>query len=291
MLQTDSPPDYALHDTNRQQLIQRVWQASVRWRHECIEEAAKRTAVKGARGLQRTELFCAIGWLLGIPKSVRTIRVSDLIKCCSDPEEKLAVEVFLKWITQCYHLNQATVFGTAINFPVYNLDQDFVVDSLLRSPLDPPPPAQEGFRCEVNLPSMEIMLRTRSSELIAIRSDLGLTYISALRRWQEAPSDKSRDAVTTSLKHYCDQICARFEGGVVQPLIASYGQGTPSLLTSFGDAAVEGSSVLLPWAQVGFFVSFGKFLYSAYQYVRGGEPKTDTVSQSRELEVTLPSGP
>ena len=60
--------------------------------------------------------------------------------------------VFLKWVTQCYRLNQARNFGTAINFPVYNIDQDFIIDTLMRSPLDLPPESSEGFRCEVEFP-------------------------------------------------------------------------------------------------------------------------------------------
>jgi len=146
LLQTEDPPEYSSFSPERESLIRRVWEASKKWRFDYVEEAAKRTKEKGALGLQRLELFCSLGWSLGIPRNTVTISPEEIIQRCSDPEQALAMQIFLKWVTQCYHLNQARCFGTAINFPVYNIDQDFIIDTLLlRSPLDLPPEPSEGF--------------------------------------------------------------------------------------------------------------------------------------------------
>jgi hypothetical protein len=61
-------------------------------------------------------------------------------------------------VTQCYHLNQANFFGAAIHFPVYSLSQDFVAESLLRSPMDPSPQQVDSFRIDVMLPPPEKLI-------------------------------------------------------------------------------------------------------------------------------------
>lgn len=287
LLQTQEPPEYAQHDGDRKQLFERVWTASKRWRQECVEEAVKGTQRKGAQGLQRTELFYALGRSLGMAENIATIGVADLVSHCKDEEQALCMEVFLKWITQCHHLNQARTFGTAINFPVYSIDRDFIIDSLLRSPVDPAPALSEGFRCEVLLPPVATLLQSGSPDVLAIRADLGLGYLNALKRWQGNPSDENQGAVENSLRDYCDQISARYDRTVLQPLVASFTKGTSSYANIVGDTATATAAILTPGSSVGFFVSVAKLVHTTYQYVRRKRLKATLSARGRELELTL----
>ena len=284
LLQSESPPEYTQHDPDREQLFARVWEASKLWRFDCVEEAVQRTLKKGAYGLQRLELFCAIGRRLGILDDNPAIRPKDLIDRC-DGEEALAMEVFLKWVTQCHHLNQAQSFGLAINFPAYNLRQDFILDTLTRSPVDPEPTLNEGFRCKVELPPMEILLQTNASNLVAIRADLGLGYLNALKRWQDNPSSNNQEGVDRSFRDYCEQICMRYDSGIRQPFLADFGRGTttaPVLLRDTAAAVVSGS---VP----GVFVQITKAINTVFRYIRGKSLTSKTSPVLRELEITLPS--
>ena len=284
LFQTQNPPSYTQGNPDREQIFARVWEKSKEWRFECVEEAAECTRRKGARGLQRLELFRSIGRRLGVPENQYKVYPMDIISRC-EGEEALAMEIFLKWVTQCYHLNQAQSFGTSINFPVYNLNQDFIMDTLTRSPLDAKPSRDEGFRCAVELPPLGTLLQTSADDLVAIRSDLGLGYFKALERWQNDPSYTNQDGVERSLRDYCEQICVRYERGVREPFVASFGRGT-ALLPELGrDTLVAAVSLSVP----GLFVQMTKAINVIFRYIRRKRAAQKTACVSREMEITLPS--
>jgi hypothetical protein len=288
LLQAEHPPAYVQHDPGRSQLFQRVWSQSEPWRFDGVEEAVRLTKAQGARGLQRTELFCAVGWSLGIPRDVKTVGVADILQRCTNAEQKLAMAIFLKWVTQCHHVNQARFFGTAINFPVYNLDQDFIIDSLLRSPLDAPPKHSEGFRCEVELPPLEALLQADPTELVAIRKDHGLGYLRALKRWQDDPSSAHEVEVRKSLDDYCEQVCRRYDMGLRHRLIAvaSKSSGSPWPEVGKTVGSVVGAATGSP---VGVFCLCASTIATVYRYFRRGAVARRLAPTSHELEVTLPS--
>lgn len=287
LLQTDSPPVYSYSDPGRRQLLHRVWEISKPWRFDNVDEAIQLTKAKGGLGLQRTELFCSVGWSVGIPRNVVTIFPSDIIDRCTTDEDKLAMEIFLKWVTQCHHVNQAKSFQTAINFPVYNLDQDFIIDTLLRSPLDSPPTQSEGFRCAVELPPLDALVAADPSELVAIRSDLGLGYLHALSRWQESPTEDNQESVAGSLREYAAQICARYDVGIRQTLLASVTRGGSSPWGEVAELAgsVTGMATGVPF---GVFSQLRKTVTTLYKYVRRNARNTRLSPRKRELEITLP---
>ena len=257
-----------------------------------MEEAAERTKEKGALGLQRLELFCSLGWSLGIPRNTVTISPEGIIQRCSDPEQALAMQIFLKWVTQCYHLNQARCFGTAINFPVYNIDQDFIVDTLLRSPLDLPPEPSGGFRCEVEFPPLDALVKANATELVTIRTDLGGGYLLALKRWQDEPSIDNQEAVKASLRNYCDQICARYNVGVRQALVADIAKG---ILPPWTGAAGTAGKAAASFGQFATGVPFGLFaqltggITKLYRIYRLKKLSAKLNTKLQDVEVTLPS--
>jgi hypothetical protein len=287
-LQTEDPPDHAQSGSDREQLLTRVWDASTPWRFDAIEDAADRTRAKGAKGLQRAELFCSIGWSLGISRDTVTIKPLDIIARCDDHEQRLAMEIFLKWVTQCYHLNHARSFRTAMNFPVYDLDEDFIVDSLLRSPLDAAPMESEGFRCEVALPPLDILLHANGADLIQIRSDLGSGYLYALRKWQANPTIDNAEDTKASLREYCAQICQSYDIGIRQKFVATMTQGRLSPWGELGRTAASGLGVATG-TPIGLFSQMTKSVSTVYQYLRQRQVNARIGPSQRNLEVILPS--
>ena len=288
LLQTEHPPEYSSFNPERELQIQRVWEASKAWRFDYVEDAAARTKAKGALGLQRLELFCSLGWALGIPRDIVTISPADIIGRCPDAEQALAMQVFLKWVTQCYHLNQARYFGTAINFPVYNIDQDFIIDTLMRSPLDLPPEPSEGFRCEVEFPPLDALVKADATELVAIRTDLGAGYLFALKRWQREPSIDNQEAVKASLRNYCDQICARYNFGVRQALVADISKGSSSPWADVVRTAV-GIGQVVTGTPFGLFSQLASTFTTLYKYYRVKKLSARLRPKQQDVEVTLPS--
>ncbi len=195
------------------------------------------------------------------------------------------MEIFLKWVTQCHHLNQSRYFDTSMNFPVYNIDHDFLMDSLLRSPLDSAPSSEEGFRCEVELPPLDVLIAVNASDLVKIRADLGLGYLLALRRWQVDPSIDNQEATKRSLRDYCSQICTRYDTDVRQPLVAAIMQGTGSPEVELGKAIMSTAGAAVP--HYGVFSQVAKPMTTIYRYVRAKRADARMKSSPRQLEVTL----
>ena len=284
MIQTDKPPAYVQEGSDREQLFNRVWEGSKTWRFDCVDEAAAKTKSKGAKGLQRLELMNAIGRRFGVFSDTGNVLPGEILARC-EGETRLVAEVFLKWVTQLHQLNNARAFESSVNFPVYNLEQDFIIDSLQRSPLDPGPSAVEGFRCSVELPPLSFLLQSSPIELMAIRNELGLAYLDCLRRWQSDPTQENQETVKSLLKDYCHQICQHYQSSIRQPLVASIGSGTTSRTELARDTIIS----LLDVSGTGLFVQAWKGVRAAYSYIRGRHVERVTDVQSRELEITLPS--
>ena len=136
VFQREDPPNMERLSPNRRSLFKRVWEQTEDLRFDAIEEAASRTQSNGNLGVQKIELMRSLGWRLGVPRSELTFNTPDIFVGITDAELRLVAEVFTKWLAQCHHLIQARLFGTSINFPVYDLDEDFLLDSIISSPAD-----------------------------------------------------------------------------------------------------------------------------------------------------------
>jgi hypothetical protein len=288
-LQKHEPPPHLKPGSERDAFFRRLWERTRKWRFDCVDEAVRQTTQKGQSGLQRTELYRAIGRSLGATDLEGTDPGHSLSGKCADKEERKTVDVFLKWIGQLHHLNFAKAFDVSINFPVYNLDEDFVIESLLRSPLDAQPTLAEGFRCTVLLPPIDELLKADPRNLSAIRSDVGKGYLLALKRWQHNPlSGENRQDVETTLQDYCQQITKRYQCGGV-PVIASFGpRGTSEHVRTMGD--MMGTQLASSVPGGGVFWTIAKFVKTAYAYTRACRQELETAPRFREIEVTLPPG-
>lgn len=210
IFQQDNPPLNFVEDSDRKSLFDRMWPATARWRTEFVNEASKRTVAKGAAGMQRVELYNLLGWSFGVPQSNVSVSAGQILSNAPDPEAKLAAELFIKWLAQCKHVVEARAFNASINFPAYDLDRDFLLDSILRSPKDSLGETQKSFRVTVKMPSLEGLLNVDGTELIAIRDELGADYLEQLEDWQNFPSMYHREKVVSSLKLYCDELSERY---------------------------------------------------------------------------------
>ncbi len=292
IFQRDDPPNTELLSPSRAQLFNRVWESSEPWRWDAIEEAAERTQSSGNSGIQRIELMRTIGWRLGFPRSTLTIDPPDVVSAVTDPELRLVIEVFTKWLAQIHHLCQARMFGTSVNFPVYDLDDDFLLDSIFRSSEDEEiaGPSRDNFlRCEVKLPPLEALIQLDANEVVAIRNDLGDGYRYSLRRWQEEPTPDNREAVATSLRDYCDRISFKYSDDYLNALVATYARRTSSQIwdlaknSTIVGGAVSGGLT----APLGLFVSVSELVYATYQYVSRRKLNAKLSPKPRPIDVDL----
>ena len=146
----------------------------------------------------------------------------------------------------------------------------------------------QGFRCEVELPPLEALLQADPTELVAIRRDLGLGYLLALKRWQDDPSSAHEGEVQKSLKDYCEQVCLRYDMGLRQRLIAMASKSSGSPWPEVGKTvgSVVGAATGSP---VGVFCLCASTIATVYRYFRRGAVARRLAPKGQELEVTLPS--
>lgn len=207
LLCKDNPPVCVEEKMDRSAVFAINWERTKRWRHEFIDIAVKRTAENGNEGLRRQQIFNILGETLGIETN-SDVTYPELVKACGDSKEDGdALEIFLRWLAQCHFVSQAGAFGASINFPVYHHDTDFILDSILRTPHDGPPPVGEGFTCEVYLPPDKDLAAMHPATLVAIRKHLGETYLASLRVWQNSPNETNLEALKYQLQTYCQVIC------------------------------------------------------------------------------------
>ncbi|MCP4269518.1 MAG: hypothetical protein GY777_28770 [Candidatus Brocadiaceae bacterium] len=149
-------------------------------------------------------MFKLIGRDIGIPNSITSINWENLKKYSSDRQEWKSIEVFIKWTTQCHHISMARIFESALNFPVYETNEDFLGESIVRTKDDKPLKTNEGFQSTVKLPPLKVLMNESPENLISIRKELGAAYINALRTWQANPNDTNSNKVQVLFEDYCN---------------------------------------------------------------------------------------
>src|SRR5215471_13854751 len=158
----------------------------------------------------------------------------------------------------------------------------------MRSPLDLSPEPSEGFRYEVEFPPLDALVKADATELVAIRTDLGAGYLFALRRWQREPSIDNQEAVKASLGNYCDQICARYNFGVRQVLLADMSKGSRSPWADVVRTAV-GIGSAVTGTPFGLFSQLASSFTTLYKYYRVKKLGARLRTKQQDVEVTLPS--
>lgn len=303
MLQSEQPPNIEGASEDHKNFLDRVWEPTRLWRFDCIHEASIATKKKsGEGGIQRLEIYKALARNLGFDYDDNSDARLQFHRYCKDDEEKIRVDAFLKWLAQCHHINFARSLGVSINFPVYDLDRDFVLDSLVRTSVDSPiAPTSSGFRTTVDFPPMEVLLQSSPRELVAIRKDVGEGYIKALQQWQSEPSDSRRLAVEKLLKSYCTAICdalktrnstmeVEYLPGSLKQIAAGVGHLAKGIQVAGGFATaglLSGGLIQAAGSYTGAFIGAGSLATAAYLFVRNEYKKNSHKSVKRELEISL----
>lgn len=287
LLQQPEPPLYAYQDISRVGWIEQIWEKSKCWRYDLIENASRSSDAGGKDRIRRSVLYNMLGHSLGVPSANKTVSVSDILAACSDPQTRTVAEIFTKWTTQCHHINQAQCFKTAINFPVYNIQEDFAIDSLIRSPLDSfPNDGEDGFRCEVELPTLGLLLEADAHELVAIRMDLGQGYLKMLKTWQQNPTTANREYLVNQLKDYCKNICVKYENLIRNKVIVNSVSTAERWIDKIKDPSVTLLPLLICVPGIGAAIKYsivGLSHLARNRRIQRQKPR------ARELEITLPS--
>lgn len=280
LLNKEELPEYLIEDSKRYSSLFNYWKSSKKWRTELIELAAERTLEKGSPGLQRNEIFNLLGKDIGIPNST-SINWGNLKKYSSNRQEWKSIVVFTKWITQCHHISMARIFESALNFPVYETNEDFLGESIVRTKNDKPMKTNEGFQSTVKLPPIEILLKESPENLISIRKEIGVVYINALRTWQANPNDNNSNKVQVLFEDYCSRICNYYDQHPPVDVKAKYGSGKNIGKQGF-DFANNIISAVVPLA--GMFISFSKLGYAVYEYFSDNKKYKP---KERKLEINI----
>jgi hypothetical protein len=307
MLQTELPPKQEEKSSDRKSHFLTMWEHTKRWRFELVDNAVARTQARGQMGVQRTEIYRLLGVGVGLPYNEKSApSTAELIERSPDPESRLGMRVFLKWVAQIHHTNQARVFGTAMNFPAYHLDEDFMLDSLLRTPLDTAPLENEGLRCEATLPPLSALIKVGADRLVGIRRDHGDAYLKALERWNGDPTgSENASKLEQALHDYCAAICDRFNKEHLQPVVVEFatrkGLSTDivaapskafaaSLVAGFISSGLQaGSEAFALRAAIATFASMATAGAIALVSFVNRKRKVDAHTPSRRtLELTLP---
>jgi hypothetical protein len=288
LLQREDPPFIEGANVAHKLNLQAVWEPTKKWRFECVNKAIEATTANGQIGLQRTELYRALAAELNAPVTDGSNAINQFFEHCENLEQRLNLEAFLKWIAQCHHINFAKSLGVGLNFPVYNIDQDFIVDSLVRTLVDGPPSKAEGFRVQVELPPIDVLRAENPEDLLAIRSDHGLGYLLALKKWQNDPSNESlRGDIESTLKLYASQICKRYASGT-NPMVATYEPASSQHFKTLRDAMIQTTVANAPIPGVGIFMTVASLVRTTYRYIRSSQDKTVMRPRQKEIEVTIP---
>lgn len=230
-LQPDHAPAWA-DDRNAA-----LWLATERWRTETLAEAARNTRRKGLEGLQRVELYKALGRQFKFHEDQEVITAKELLDSRAVPEEHEHLQAFLRWATLCKFQSDAEVSSTNANFPGFQANQDhFIIqksehESVLQNKIS-------MVSIDVLLPPISSLLRFRTADLIKIREERSNGYLEALQEWASDPSLKNESEMEFQLTRYAASIRARYEDVAPQPTKFSFFPGTTgAVLGQIGNIA------------------------------------------------------
>lgn len=286
-LGSQDPPQIEAASQEHLDFLGRVWESTRKWRIDCVQHAIDATARKGGAGLQRTEVYRSLGAELGFEYRNDGAGREAFHKHCADDEQRLCVDVFMRWLAQCHHINMARALEVSVNFPAYDLDSDIALDSLVRTATDAPIALHaHGFRAAVCFPSLDELLRMSPEEIVAIRSDLGIGYMQALASWQSNPSEVTRDTVERCLQDYCHEICARVDARSAE-MTVTFSPGSAGQLKQLRKAGAAEVINQLPIPGIGTFVSATRLVTATYHYLKTRSEERMRREAKRELELNL----
>jgi hypothetical protein len=281
LLRADDPPALPSQCGIPGERMVELWDATSRWRNECLEEAISETARVGKAkgGLRRGCLMSAVGRELGIIGPDGTINdVTELMDAAVSPKEKYALHYFCRWFTDIYDYNLSSALGATPNFPDYDPLECAMATQLLCETYREGKTSErsDSFRVEAAMPKRESLSALSAQDLLSIKKNVGIQFMFDLEAWQTRPeSQKTRMAVESSLVAYGAALvkevkrASRDSTGLLQAIL---GRSADQYLTrALGTAIVLGGHELLPEPvrrPVETLVTAGAIGYALYQWRR-----------------------
>lgn len=228
------------------QALAELWKTSESWRVGCLPRAERLTALKGASGIRRAEVWNAVGQVLGIlDRHGKFDKPRDLIAAIPDGSSLQAqVGQFVNIVNICYQRNQALRFGAMHNIPSsLSRDAEPVAPGVKLFTSTAP---TNYFTMEVMLPASSTLLRSDSAELMAIRrSDPGAGYFERRRAWTENPSRDTEDELRKAIGVYSTALIDKAKGPQKRTLLGFASQrGQKIFYSTVGTAVALGMSRL-----------------------------------------------
>jgi len=196
---TDPPREGDERDdslTFRELHLASVWGPTARWRFETIEMAAKRTREKGHPGVQRAELFNALGWELGVPREKKTVRLNDILGAVRGTSSSIAAEAFLRWITQIHQLTRAKLARAEASLPVCQDEDALIIDSL------PTSTTSRFKRIKFQIPARTWAFEEGVAHILRTRYEQGESVRAAIADFARDPTENNEGILDQRVADY-----------------------------------------------------------------------------------------
>jgi hypothetical protein len=185
--------------------LDRIWNGSADWRRSIADQVDKVDDL--SRRALAKHLAVALGHDVG--DNINTSKA--MTERAASEEDKIIIEALFRWFAQTYALTLSEAVGISANFPVYDFDEDFALDSIT-APHARSPNADPDISIDVELPPLSVLMSIPPRDLLAIRDELGREYFTAMARWNLSSGAERQAAqarVASTLRHYAARICER----------------------------------------------------------------------------------
>lgn len=281
--------------------IRQLWAATESWRLNSVDAAKRLTANVGGTGLRRAELFNAVGHHLGVLDADRSFKKPLELVTAVRSAPHLAhladqAAFYVDIVNVCYQQNQARGLARQGVTAEPNIPQglsraaEAVVPGLRAvGAWDEP---DHLFEHTVKLPMTSALLAATSSELIAVREDLGGAYHHHRREWVRNPVEDRAYLLRTAIDEYASEICRVAEGAQQTAKISQR-----SKLGRTGLGSVAGS---LPGIAMGFMPGVSSYAMVAVTVLGGAvgsmaqaivQKDVTTLGRRQEQQVEVRSYP
>lgn len=201
------------------------WDATERWRTDCVQEAAVRTRAGPAlRGLRRGDLQNVMGEYVGLGRGCVVHDQRQILSANVDEFTLRNLRRFLKLVNEAYETNQAEELGGSSSFPVWDsltpvvagAHLDGVQDYSGSVPLD-------VFHRRVRMPSARLLVHTTPTAFLDLVEDKGKDYFEAVEIWQQDGSQDTSKRLGDAADFYAKALTKKLhesEGGLMDIVLA-----------------------------------------------------------------------
>ncbi len=213
----DMPPTTMEVAGLSQDVLNKIWYDTKKWRTECIPAALERTCIVAGQGIRRGAIMNAVAADIGF-RCDRIDDIGDLIRFASnDPQmNATALETFFRWVCMCYYSNHANAFGCSPSFPRFDGLAAAIGQNLITgfATGDDDESQVQQLTLNLTVPAFSVLLSMNPTDLLDVRSHAGSDYFEALLRWESQSQNERDDDMRAQLdsrlkeaaKKYCDKL-------------------------------------------------------------------------------------